>query len=104
MDLLSVISDKTNYQIIYKHGLEAMLKQTDELGVFILVLANSTYDSALFEEFKPSLEQRFGEIEKQFLATNDHSALGAPDDVAVFEQLMDIGFDSLEVNQKKYLN
>ena len=83
----------------FVNGLENMLS-LEELGAFILVLANATFETELYAELKPELEGRFkywrdqlekGELDKF-----------APDDVEVFKKLASTGFENLKTTEFKH--
>jgi len=73
------------------HRFQARLSRMlspDELGAFILVLANSLQDEVL----RKSLAPRLREVFQAFLVKREIGVLtGAPDDLAVFERLAEQG-------------
>ncbi len=73
-------------------GLENMLRDHHELGVFILVIANAAFDPELGERLNKPLHQRYRLLKERF-QNSDPSELGAPDDVTVFRRLLDNGLD-----------
>jgi len=82
-------------------GLERMLSEHHELGVFILVLANATYDQRIYQRLREPLRERFGQLaekmRKELLAGRPPG--DAPDDVLVFLKLMAVGFDALQLTE-----
>ncbi len=80
-----------NFEKAFINNLDKML-ENDELGVFILVLANGVFDEKIWKALKPKLIDKF-----EYLKTQDIT--GAPDDVAVFNQLKDIDLNDLEVTK-----
>ncbi len=97
--LPDIFHDQMSFQHRFVEGLQNM-PQHDGLGVFILVLANATYDREVYKLLKENLEKRFNELEASFSSEMDD----APDDIAVFERLMNKGFSALalrEVNELK---
>lgn len=73
----------------FEHGLAGMLAP-DQLGAFILVLANSMQDERLHQSLQQPLRATFD----QLLARHRAGELrGAPDDLAVFEHLAIHGVD-----------
>lgn len=73
----------------------------EELGAFILVLANASYDKLLFSAMKPALKQLFDDWTESFAAADfDEDALAA-DDVAVFRGLLELGFDNIRETEKR---
>jgi hypothetical protein len=79
-------------------GLEEMLEH-DGLGVFILVLANASYDASIFKKMQPQLAFRF----KELVSALEHRVDDAPDDIQVFEKLMSIGLNELHVREYRQL-
>ena len=77
-------STPTDFQNQFKQGLSKMLS-SDELGAFILVLANSMQDAPLQTALAPELESIFNDLE----AIENLQA--APDDLAVFSALKATG-------------
>jgi len=84
-------STPTDFQNQFKQGLSKMLS-SDELGAFILVLANAMQDAPLQAALAPELESIFNDLE----AIKDLQA--APDDLAVFSALKATGI-SLYLSQ-----
>lgn len=82
-------------------GLERMLAEHHNLGVFILVLANATYDAPIYQRLQRPLQERFEQLSEQMRATlRAGRPLGdAPDDVLVFLKLMAVGFGDLELTR-----
>ena len=73
--------------------LEGML-DADELGAFILVLANSMQDEALQQRLKLPLEKKFKVLKVQF---ERGELQAAKDDYDVFAALVSLGLDNLPV-------
>lgn len=74
------------------------LLERDLLGVFILVLANASFERSTFGRLYRPLASAFERWNERF-ACGDHRVVDAPtDDVAVFERLRGLGFDKLEVS------
>jgi hypothetical protein len=76
----------------FASGLEAMLRDHQELGVFILVLANAAFDPEVGERLKRPLLEHYRTLKERF-QNSDPSQLGAPDDVAVFQRLLESGLE-----------
>lgn len=72
------------FRCLFIRQLKAMLS-ADELGAFILVLANSQQDASLKAVLQDELEQTFDTLKDNFDAL---STAAAPDDVEVFRQLL----------------
>lgn len=80
------------------------LVREDSLGVFILVLANASFESASFERLRPSLASVFQAWCDRF-DSGDRRAGNAPaDDVAVFQRLRRLGFDRLAATRWRQID
>ncbi len=84
----------------FTRGLEKLLLD-EQLGSFVLVLANAIYDEQLWIQLKSTIRKRFTE-----LALQVRHVLGAgrrlehaPDDVLVFLKLMAVGLDGLQTTR-----
>ncbi len=82
----------------FEQGLQELLQGHDELGVFILVLANAVFDQNMLEhlaqplaERLPLLEQLINESSEQELEQNQQV-----DDLQVFRRLVALGIDNIE--------
>ena len=95
MSLPDIFTDFGSYQTAFVNGLERMLVH-DDLGVFILVLANATYDAEIFSALGQQLEERYRQLQRRY---HDNTLQGPPDDLQVFQQLMTTGFDQLQVSR-----
>lgn len=73
------------------------LLDNDELGVFILVLANASMDSEIFNRLKPLLEKRY----QYFVQQIDQSTTYPVDDLSVFKQLQKLGLENIELTQQR---
>ncbi len=75
----------------------------DLLGVFILVLANASFERSTFDRLYRPLASAFARWSKRF-DSGDARALAAPvDDVEVFGRLQRLGFDRLAVTRWRRL-
>ena len=90
-----IFQSNSNFEQAFIDGLEKML-ESDELGVFILVLANAVYDEKIWQVLKPKLQDKFNQLNAQPLT-------GATDDIDVFKQLQQIDINNLSVTQFKQL-
>lgn len=91
-DLINPIFQSTqNFETNFVDGLDKTL-ENDELGVFILVLANALFDDKLWKKLKLKLANKFEQLKSQPIT-------GAPDDVNVFNQLIKLDFDNLQVTE-----
>ncbi len=86
-----IFQSKQNFETAFTNGLDEMLEY-DELGVFILVLANALFDDKLWKKLKPKLANKFEQLKSQPIT-------GAADDVDVFNQLIKLDFDNLQVTE-----
>jgi len=80
-----------NYQAAFIDGLKMMLSGYDELGVFILVLANAMVEPAIWDELSGPLRQKFSRLTARQGDTLDD----AVDDRAVFARLTELGLDQI---------
>lgn len=76
-------------------GLSRMLREHEDLGVHILVLANAAYEAGLWERLRGELEARHRLLDERVrLALRGGRRPQAPDDdLLVFLQLMAMGFE-----------
>lgn len=89
---------RTRLEAAFADGLAAMLDHPG-LGTFILVLANAGSEPALWQALAPRLANRFDELAHAH--ASDDLADQAPDDLAVFERLLTVGFDKLQQVQHR---
>ncbi len=89
-----------SFRAAFIKGLGDMLRH-DELGVFILVLANATFEKEIYHLLQRGLRDRFEQIAGRFrdALAHGHSLHHAADDVLVFLKLMAIGFDNLHMTE-----
>ncbi|MCK5726114.1 MAG: hypothetical protein KAH22_04725 [Thiotrichaceae bacterium] len=80
-------ADLDDFKRNFHSQLETMLS-SDQLGAFILVLANSLQDSTLQHHLNPAIKQRYAVLESSLIEA-------AKDDVHVFEQLKTCDLDAL---------
>ena len=90
-----IFTSSEAFEQAFNQGLSSML-EADELGAFILLLANASNDDRLWSQLQPKLKTKLAQL-------NEHQAQGAPDDVAVFEQLLEMDLDTLSTTQTKQL-
>ena len=91
------LRDTAGFRAAFTQGLEAMLER-EELGTFILVFANATFDNEIYRALRPQLRVGFDEHAgalREALA-GGRGLRHAPDDLLVFLKLMAVGFDGLE--------
>lgn len=91
-------TDPETFRRTFVDGLERML-QDEGLGVFILVLANATFDKAIHHRLRDRLAGRFELLARRYRVAGAAGEIlpDAPDDRAVFERLLALGFDRLEL-------
>lgn len=94
----SPFNSPQQFRLAFSAGLATMLANHDDLGVFILVLANAAYDPELWAQLRIPLFSRFerqaGEITAALRAGR---RIDAPDDdLLVFLKLMAMGFERIE--------
>lgn len=81
--------------------LESMLA-CEELGVFILVLANATSSTEVYRQLADDLGKRFQYFRQKLeLSSSEEISKLAPDDISVFRQLVDIGLQALPLTQSR---
>ncbi len=73
------------------------LLENDELGVFILVLANAVMDSEIFVRLKPLIEKKYQYFTQQLEQARDYPA----DDLSVFIQLRKLSPENIELTQQR---
>jgi hypothetical protein len=85
----------------FAEGLRQMLAAHEDLGVYILVLANAAQDEALWSALRPSLARRQQVLAARVVAAlRDGRAPQSPeDDLLVFLKLHAIGFDHLHAGE-----
>lgn len=100
-ELPVLFRDEHRFRQQFVNGLEQMLASHEGLGVFILVLANATYDKAIWRRLGPVLEARFDQTAARMreILRAGRQPDGAEDDVAVFLKLMAVGFDELPLTR-----
>ena len=92
-----IAKDINQFKSLFVYKLKNMLSD-DELGAFILVLANSHQDSFLQNELQADLESTFIALKDNYKT----GSLKAPqDDVDVFEKLLDLDLDDIPVWQSR---
>lgn len=83
-------------------GLDGMLRH-DGLGVFILVCANASFDERIWSPLEAKLRQRYERHASQYrqLLQDGSPPPDAEDDVAVFLKMLELGFDSLQLTERR---
>lgn len=95
--LPSLFRDMEAWRTAFVRGLDEMLAQ-EQLGSFILVLANAVYAPAIHAQLRPRLARRFTEFSGRYreLLAGGRPLPAAPDDLLVLLKLMVVGFDALQ--------
>lgn len=93
-----IFSSTNHFHSAFVSGLEDMLHH-EGLGVFILVLANATYDEEIYRALRGVITERYASLASTF----DENMDDAPDDIQVFRQLMDVGLDKLHLREMRSL-
>ncbi len=96
----SPFTSREHFREAFVGGLRRLLDQPG-LGVYILVHANASFDSEIFEQLKLPLEQRFAQLAescREALASGREMP-GAVDDQSVFLKLMAIGFRGVQLTE-----
>lgn len=95
-----IFKSEDNFRQAFLTGLEKMLT-SDELGAFVLVLANASFDAEIYNWLKKRLARRFEWWVEQFQRYEEAQMQYAADDVAVFKQLMKLGVDALSLTEQR---
>ena len=88
-----IAKDINQFKKLFVSKLKAMLSE-DELGAFILVLANSLQDAYLKQELSSDLKANFFILKDKF---NAGKLKATQDDLDVFKQLLDIDIQQLPI-------
>jgi len=95
--MMFVAEDLNQFKNLFVNQLKNMLSD-DELGAFILVLANSHQDVFLNKELKGDLAKTFVALKENFLAG---TLKATQDDIDVFKQLLDMELEDIPVWHSK---
>ena len=87
----------------FAEGLRAMLQRHDDLGVYILVLANAAFEPDLWQALEHGLDERHDQLAALLTtALRQGRALSEPeDDLMVFLKLLAIGFENLSCTEQR---
>jgi diadenosine tetraphosphate (Ap4A) HIT family hydrolase len=88
-----IAKDLLQFKKLFVSKLKDMLSD-DELGAFILVLANSRQDTFLKNELQADLQKTFVALKNNFFSGR---LKATQDDVDVFKQLLDMDLDDIHV-------
>jgi ATP adenylyltransferase/5',5'''-P-1,P-4-tetraphosphate phosphorylase II len=92
-----IAKDLNQFKTLFVNQLKNMLSD-DELGAFILVLANSHQDAFLSHELKDDLSKTFAALKDNFSAGQ---LKATQDDIDVFKQLLDLELEDIPVWHSK---
>jgi len=92
-----IAQDINQFKSLFVSKLKAMLSD-DELGAFILVLANSLQDEYLKSELSTALNENFFTLKNKY---QSGELKATQDDLDVFKQLLDIDIQQLPVWQSR---
>ncbi len=93
---LDIFSSQEKFSDSFKHGLVCLLHDYNELGVFILVLANVSFDPVLQQELERKVKGRYQLLRRSFKRSPRLFYLDdARDDMLVFRKLLRIGMIGL---------
>ncbi len=94
---LDIFSSQDGFVDSFKQGLASLLHDYNELGVFILVLANVSFDPGLQQELERKVHARYKLLRRSFKRSPRHFYLDdARADVRVFRKLLRIGMSGLQ--------
>ena len=95
----SLFSSSPEFKQHFIQQLTSML-QHDDLGVFILVLANASMLGEIHQQLQPALAEKFQMLSRQQeqASTAELQALPA-DDVSVFRQIQQTGLSNLQLSR-----
>ncbi len=93
---LDIFSSQEKYIDSFKQGLVGLLHDYNELGSFILVLANVSFDPGLQQELERKVKGRYQLLKRSFKHSPKQFYInGAQDDMRVFRKLVAIGMDGV---------
>ena len=99
-------SSTENFRNAFESGLKSLLHEYDELGVYILVLANATFDRLIWDQLAMPLERKFAQLVVDYKKRNLSPLMLDPDDskddLEVFRQLLAIRFDQLSTTELRH--
>ena len=97
-----IFSSAGRFREAFEAGLERLLA-TGELGPFILVAANATFDTAIYARARAPLVRLFDTLHSRHRAAiaEGRPLTGAEDDIAVFLRMACIGFEALSPTERR---
>ncbi len=99
----NIFSNKESFRHAFEQGLVSLL-DNDELGLFILVLANASFDKHVHDYTEQALLVKYHKLRRYYYhAIIEGQPLKAPeDDVLVFLKLLTISIDSIRPTEFRY--
>ncbi|MDT8386167.1 MAG: hypothetical protein RQ736_01530 [Thiogranum sp.] len=96
----SLFGSRAGYEAAFERGLETLL-QSGDLNLFILVLANASFEKRLFQRLRPQLLEQYQRLSCELfdLLHSDAGINPANDDLQVFSQIVKIGFGRMNVTE-----
>lgn len=93
----SPFSSPEDFRSAFEVGLTRLLNDHDELGVYILVLANACFDPKIWSHLSTPLQIKFAKLSEDFIKRQNSGLVSddVEDDVEVFRQLLEMKFDYL---------
>ena len=97
-----IFTSEERFRGAFEAGLERLLA-TEELGPFILVAANATFDPAIYARTRGALASLFDTLHRRYRGAiaEGRPVPGAEDDVAVFLRMACIGFEGLRPTERR---
>ncbi|MGD2119263.1 MAG: hypothetical protein PVG66_12945 [Chromatiales bacterium] len=104
MKFETLFSSEVQFRQAFVDGLRPMVDYP-ELGAYILALANASQDAMVHEALAQPLQRRFRQLDNYYRPRlqRGEALPDAPDDLQVFDALLQIGFDSLETSRTRQL-
>jgi hypothetical protein len=101
----SPFASPEQFREAFESKLAQLLHEYDELGVFILVLANASFDHAVWKRLSAPLMEKFRSLLHSFQERGGQGVVldDASDDLQVFSQLARIGLGGLKTTEFRFL-
>jgi len=95
----SLFGSRAGFESAFVRGLDVLL-QSGDLNLFILVLANASFDQRLFQRLHPQLQKQYRKLHTALADARSPNGQ-AEDDLQVFAQIVAIGLDKLTVTRQR---
>jgi diadenosine tetraphosphate (Ap4A) HIT family hydrolase len=100
----ALFNSPQEFRSAFEHHLAGMLRDYDELGTFVLVLANASFDARVWKQLEGPLRHKYQRLRAEFL---EREACGlvlddAGDDLEVFRQLVAVGIARLKLTEFRF--